>query len=80
MLTPVDFVPPQEGKLTSVYAAEIEAFVAAGYQAAEVTIPGKPGTTIYNGLREAAIRQNAPVRVMRRGDTVYLRRRLDKWT
>ena len=67
-------VPPRRGRGTGVYAAVVADFVAGGLGAALVEMPGRKTQALALGLRKAAEASGAGVKVVSRGDRVYLQR------
>jgi len=67
-------VPPRRGRGSGVYAAAVADFVAAGLGAALVEMPGRKTQALALGLRKAAEASGAAVKVVSRGDQVYLQR------
>ena len=67
-------VPLRRGRGAGVYAAVVADFVATGLDAALVEMPGRKTQTLALGLRKAAEASAASVKVVSRGDRVYLQR------
>jgi hypothetical protein len=67
-------VPPRRGRGAGVYAAVVADFVAGGLGAALVEMPGRKTQALALGLRKAAEASGAGVKVVSRGDRVYLQR------
>lgn len=73
-ITPCDVPPSARPGRTSLYREIVDDFLEKGIKSGQVEAPGHKTTNIAAGLASAVKSMGAPLKVRRRGESVYLER------
>lgn len=73
-ITACDVPPSARPGRTSLYREIVDDFLAKGIDSGKVDAPGHKTTNVAAGLASAVKNMGAPLKVRRRGESIYLER------